>query len=482
MDKPQIQTLGELKKSDYRSRSVREEIRENMIVAIKEERVLFPGIVGYEQTVIPQLVNAILSRHDILLLGLRGQAKTKLLRCLSDFLDEWVPAIAGSSLREDPYRPILPHTRVRVQEMGEDLPVVWVHRSERFYEKLATPDANMADMIGDIDPIRASREKLDLSDERVIHFGIVPRSHRSLFCINEVPDLQPRIQVGLLNLLEEKDIQIRGFPLRLEVDVMMLFTANPEDYTNRGRIITPLKDRIASQILTHYPQNLEDSISIFVDESDKQRSKKVDLPPLVEEVIAEIAVQGRKSEHVDQSSGVSARLTIAAYEILLSNLERRSLMHHEECLVPRLCDLYALVPSISGKLELVYEGQEAGADVIAGRLISLAIKAVFTRYLPRVNDENDLWKPVTDWFNSGQQLELYESDSESHRREKLVMVNGLKDIVETELPELIESEKWLAMEMALDGLHQYSLLSKEGLGASVVYGDMFSNMMDSEGL
>lgn len=481
MEKPSIKTLGELKKSDYISRSVRDEVRENIIVALKAKRVLFPGIVGYEQTVIPQLVNAILSRHDILLLGLRGQAKTKLLRGLSDYLDEWMPAIAGTSLREDPYQPILPHTKEMVCEMGDDLPVTWVHRSERFHEKLATPDANMADIIGDIDPIRASREKLDLSDERVIHFGIVPRSHRSLFCINEVPDLQPRIQVGLLNLLEEKDIQIRGFPLRLEVDVMMLFTANPEDYTNRGRIITPLKDRIASQILTHYPKNLEDSISIFVEESDKSRSVDLELPPLVEEIIAEIAVQGRKSEHVDQSSGVSARLTIAAYEILLSNLERRYLINQEDVVSVRLCDLYALVPSISGKLELVYEGQEAGADVIAGRLISLAIKAVFTRYFPTVNDESDLWKVVTDWFNSGNQLELLENDSESERREKLKMVSGLKETIEMEMPELVDSEKWLAMEIALDGLHQYSLLSKEGLGASIVYGDMFSNMMDSEG-
>jgi magnesium chelatase subunit I len=482
MDKPQIQTLGELKKSDYVSRSVRDEVRENMIAALKQDQDLFPGIIGYEQTVVPQLVNAILSRHDILLLGLRGQAKTKLLRCLSDFLDEWMPAIAGTTLREDPYHPILPHTVEMVETMGDDLPIDWVHRSDRFYEKLATPDANMADMIGDIDPIRASREKLDLSDERVIHFGIVPRSHRSLFCINEVPDLQPRIQVGLLNLLEEKDIQIRGFPLRLEVDVMMLFTANPEDYTNRGRIITPLKDRIASQILTHYPKNLEESISIFVDESDKQRSFKIELPPLVEEIIAEIAVQGRKSEHVDQSSGVSARLTIAAYEILLSNLERRSLIYQQQDISTRLCDLYALVPSISGKLELVYEGQEAGADVIAGRLISLAIKAVFTRYFPKANDESDQWKAVTDWFNSGHQLELFEADSESQRQHKLKMVTGLKDMIDMELPDLIESEKWLAMEIALEGLHQYSLLSKEGLGASIVYGDMFSNMMDSEGL
>ena len=475
-------TLGELKEIGYKSRSVREELRDNLIVALQAKQDLFPGIVGYEETVIPQVINAILSRHDILLLGLRGQAKTRLLRGLVDYLDEWVPMIEGTTLREDPLNPILPHTLKRVAELGDDLPITWIHRSDRFYEKLATPDANMADMIGDIDPIRASREKLDLSDERVIHFGIVPRSHRSLFCINEVPDLQPRIQVGLLNLLEEKDVQIRGFPLRLDIDVMMLFTANPEDYTNRGRIITPLKDRIASQILTHYPKSLEDSISIFVQESDKARSINLNVPPLVEEVIAEVAVQGRSSEHVDQSSGVSARLTIAAYEVLLSNMEKRVLLGYDENATPRLCDLYALVPAICGKLELVYEGQEAGADVISGRLISLAIKAVFKRYFPAANDDSDLWKPITDWFNTGHQLELLDSESDEQRCQKLESVDGLKNMVNVELEGLSNSEKYLAMEIALDGLHQHALLSKEGIGSTMVYGDMFSNMMDSEGL
>jgi len=482
MNQPAVKNLGELVESGYQSRSVREEVRENLILAIQSKVDLFPGIVGYENTVIPQLINAILSRHDILLLGLRGQAKTRLLRGLVQFLDEWMPAIEGSTLREDPLNPIMPQTKERVEREGDALPIEWIHKSERFHEKLATPDANMADMIGDIDPIRASREKLDLSDERVIHFGIVPRSHRGLFCVNEVPDLQPRIQVGLLNLLEEKDVQIRGFPLRMEVDVMMLFTANPEDYTNRGRIITPLKDRIASQILTHYPDKLKDSISIFVQESDKNRSLELNVSTFVKEIIAEIAIQGRKSDHVDQSSGVSARLTIAAYEMLLSNMERRHLMSGDESIHTRLCDLYALVPSISGKLELVYEGQEAGADIVAGRLISLSIKSIFQKHFPAINDEADIWKPVTDWFNNGSQLELLDTDTHSELKIKLEKVEGLRDIIETQIIGLDESEKLLAMEIALDGLHQYSLLSKEGLGATIVYGDMFSNMMDSEGL
>jgi len=478
---PTLKTLGELKRSGYKSRSVRDELRVNLSAALQSKQKLFPGIVGYEQTVIPQVINAILSRHDILLLGLRGQAKTRLLRGLLQFLDEWMPAIEGTSLREDPLKPILPQTQARANELGDELPIVWIPRQERFYEKLATPDANMADIIGDIDPIRASRDKLDLSDERVIHFGIVPRSHRGLFCINEAPDLQPRIQVGLLNLLEEKDIQIRGFPLRMDIDVMMLFTANPEDYTNRGRIITPLKDRIASQILTHYPENLQDSIDIFMQEADAERSVEIEVSALAKEVIAEIAVQGRRSEHVDQSSGVSARLTIAAYEIMLSNMERRVLMGVDSKANNRLCDLYALVPSISGKLELVYEGQEAGADVVAGRLISLAIKAVFTRLFPDANDDSDSWKPVTDWFNSGLQLELLDSDTEATRKKKLTQVEGLSEIVELHMLDLSEDDRLLAMEVALDGLHHYSMLSKEGLGATMVYGDMFSNMMHSEG-
>ncbi|MDM7917512.1 MAG: magnesium chelatase, partial [Candidatus Eisenbacteria bacterium] len=338
--------------SGYRPRSVREEVRGNLLEAMRRRETLFPGIIGFDDSVIPQIVNGLLSRHDVLLLGLRGQAKTRILRGLARFLDEWTPVVAGSPLNEDPFHPLLAPTRRRLAEEGDRLPVAWLHRDERFQEKLATPDVTMADLIGDIDPIRASRERLDLSDERVIHFGILPRTNRGIFLLNELPDLQARIQVGLLNILEERDVQIRGFPVRLDLDLLLLFTANPEDYTNRGRIITPLKDRIGSQILTHYPRTLDEGMAITSQEADTVRSREIRVPRLYREVIDEIAREARKSEHIDQSSGVSVRLSVSGLELLVSNVERRMIQHGEEEPLPRLCDLFALLPAITGKCEL----------------------------------------------------------------------------------------------------------------------------------
>lgn len=485
MEKPSPRTLGELKASGYQPRSVRDEIRENLLAQAGGDEVLFPGIIGYEHTVEPQLLTGLLARHDILLLGLRGQAKTRLLRGLVRFLDPWVPVLEGSPLREDPMDPVLPHSRELIEELGDATPITWMSRDERFVEKLATPDATISDLIGDIDPIRASRERLDLSDPKVIHYGVVPRSHRGLFCINELPDLQPRIQVGLLNILEEKDIQIRGFPVRLQLDVQMLFTANPEDYTNRGRIITPLKDRISTQIITHYPKEREEIISIFRQEAKCSPDSKVKVPPLCEEVLAEVSIQARESDLVDQSSGVSARLAISAYEVLVAQLERRRAIYGDREEGFRLTDLYACLPAISGKLELVFEGQETGAEAVAHRLIGQAIKSVFSTYFKGVgldsgDEGSDQWAETLNWFNTGGELTLLESDPRETHREKLKGVPGLENAVKASM-DVDGIEFDLAMAMAVDGLHHFSLLGKEGLGGTVVYGDALSDMMGDFG-
>ncbi|MFH2055928.1 MAG: magnesium chelatase, partial [bacterium] len=376
------QTLGQLKKSGYRSRSVRAEMRENLIELMRAGKSRWPGIVGYERTVIPQLENAILSRHDILLLGLRGQAKSRILRQLVNLLDPRIPVIRGSLLNEDPLAPITRQSERLLAEAGDDLEIDWLSCEERYHEKLATPDVSVADLIGDIDPIKAVREKLDLSDEQVIHWGIVPRTNRGIFAINELPDLQPRIQVSLLNILEENDIQIRGFPIRLQLDLMMAFTANPEDYTNRGNIITPLKDRIASQINTHYPKNLEQAKRITAQEAWTTRDRQIEVPELLKDIIEEIAFTARESEHIDQTSGVSARLPISAYENLISNVERRAALNGDNDYSPRLCDLYAAIASICGKVELVYEGELEGPTKVAVTLIGEATRKVFERHFP----------------------------------------------------------------------------------------------------
>src|SRR5687768_7407782 len=320
-------TLGELRVSGWRPRTVKAEMRANLIARIQSGEPLFPGIVGYDKTVIPQLENAILSQHDFILLGLRGQAKTRILRQLKSFLDEWMPEIEGSEVHDDPFHPISAFARRTVAEKGDATPIAWVHRDERYKEKLATPDVSIADLIGDIDPIKAATRKLSFADEEVIHYGLIPRTNRGIFAINELPDLQPRIQVGLLNILEEKDVQVRGFPVRLPLDMLLVFSANPEDYTNRGNIITPLRDRIASQIMTHYPLTVDDGISITAQEAwtDREAGVTVEIPRLMREMIEEVAIQARKSEYVDQSSGVSARMTISLLENVVSNAERRGL-------------------------------------------------------------------------------------------------------------------------------------------------------------
>nr|MBP9874307.1 sigma 54-interacting transcriptional regulator [Haliscomenobacter sp.] len=401
-------TLGELKKSGYRPRPIKEELRSNLIAKLQGKDKVFEGIIGFDDTVLPDVERAVLSRHNVLLLGLRGQAKTRIARLLIHLLDEYVPVVEGSELNDDPLHPISRYALDKIAEMGDDTPVSWIHRSERYVEKLATPDVSVADLIGDVDPIKAATLKLPYSDERVIHFGLVPRAHRSIFVINELPDLQARIQVSLFNILQEGDIQIRGFKLRLPLDIQFVFTANPEDYTNRGSIITPLKDRIESQILTHYPKTIDISRQITQQEAQlaEDQKKRVRVPDLLQVLLERIAFEARESEYVDEKSGVSARLSISGYENLVSTAERRSLINGEPQTVARITDFWGVVPAITGKVELVYEGEQEGPYSVAIHLLGHAIKKLFLTFFPdpdklRKGREKDPYGVVRAWFAGG---------------------------------------------------------------------------------
>ena len=384
MQQPTSRTLGELKESGYKNRSVKHEIRENLIQSIQQKQQIFKGILGYEDTVIPDVERALLSRHNILFLGLRGQAKTRMAREMVNLMDEWMPVVEGSEINDNPFAPISLYARNLIDEKGDETPIAWMHRSERYGEKLATPDVSVADLIGDVDPIKAANLRLSFADERVIHYGIIPRSHRGIFVINELPDLQARIQVSLFNILQEGDIQIRGFKLRLPLDILFIFTANPEDYTNRGSIVTPLKDRIESQIITHYPKTIELSKAITEQEADvlAEQLQRVVVPDLCTMLVEQIAMEARKSEYVDQKSGVSARLTISAFENLISTAERRALKENSKRTIVRISDFIGVMPAITGKIELVYEGEQEGPTNVAFRLIGQAIRSLFTQYFP----------------------------------------------------------------------------------------------------
>ncbi|MCX6143667.1 MAG: sigma 54-interacting transcriptional regulator [Ignavibacteriales bacterium] len=376
-------TLGELRRSGYKVQAVKDEIRNNLIRKLEKREPLFPGIIGYGQTVVPSIVNAILARHDILLLGLRGQAKSRIVRQLPSLLDEYVPFIKGCEINDNPFKPVCKRCNDLLKERGEDLEIEWLHRDRRFGEKLATPDVTIADLIGDVDPIKAAAQRLHYSHEGAIHYGIIPRTNRGIFAINELPDLQPRIQVGLFNIMEEKDIQIRGFNIRIPLDLMIVFTANPEDYTNRGNLITPLKDRIDSQILTHYPRTIEDAIKITEQEAWVHRDgQNVQIPYYFREIIEQTAFEARKSEYVDQKSGVSARFTISAMENLVSNAERRAILVGDRTIVPRICDLAHALPGMTGKVELVFEGEQEGPAEVSKALVGKAVREVFKRYFP----------------------------------------------------------------------------------------------------
>ncbi|TVR42669.1 MAG: magnesium chelatase [Planctomycetota bacterium] len=482
------QTLGALDAAAYPARSVRAEMRRNLIAHLRAGRALFPGIRGYDDTVLPGVIHAILARHDLILLGLRGQAKTRLARGLIDFLDPLLPVIAGLPLREHPLAPLSPAGKSLVAEAGKDTPIEWLEPGQRYGEKLATPDVSIADLIGDIDPLKAAHRGLDLSDEEVIHYGIIPRTNHGIFCINEVPDLAPRIQVGLLNILEEQDIQIRGFPLRLPLDVMMVFTANPEDYTNRGSIITPLKDRIASQVLTHYPSDIQQAAAITADQSWLDRGEdlpQVQITPLFAEIIEGIAFAGRRSEYVDQRSGVSARLSIAARELLASQVERRLMLCEGAAPRARIVDTLQLVPAITGKVELVYEGEQEGSVKVARHLIGESLKAAFDRRFPAplehrrgaADEEHGPYSPILRWFAEGRSLELSDHSDERGHELALHAVDGLGALVAQYHPDVDPVSAVELMELAIEGLAQYSLLAKEDSAYGAQYVDMLSNMM-----
>ena len=414
-----VKTLGELKKQGYKTRSIKEELRENLIKNIKDGKASFTGIHGYDETVIPQLERAILSQHNINLLGLRGQAKTRLSRLMVQLLDEYMPVIKGSEINDDPLNPISRFGNELIAEMGDETPVGWIHREQRFYEKLATPDVTISDLIGDIDPIKAANLRLSYADERVIHFGMIPRANRSIFVINELPDLQSRIQVALFNILEEGDIQIRGFQVRLALDLQFVFTANPEDYTNRGSIVTPLKDRIGSQILTHYPDSIAIAREITTQEASLQDTRicMIHIPDLARDLVEQIGFEARRSEYVDSKSGVSARMSITAYENLLSTAEHRCIASGSEQTSIRFVDVMGMIPSIIGKVELVYEGEQEGAAFVAERLIGSAAKSIFDNYFPAIKklkreEEKDPYEAVLQWFFEQSSFELMDDGTE----------------------------------------------------------------------
>ena len=492
-----IKTLGELKQSGYKSRKIKDEIRENLIRKIKAKEETFHGVLGYEETVIPDTERALLSRHNILFLGLRGQAKTRMARQMIDLLDEYIPTVAGSEINDDPFHPMSRYAKDMIAQHADDTPIYWVHRSERYGEKLATPDVSVADLIGDIDPIKAANLKLSFADELVIHYGIIPRSNRGIFVINELPDLQARIQVALFNILQEGDIQIRGFKLRMPLDIMFVFTANPEDYTNRGSIVTPLKDRIQSQILTHYPKTIDTSLAITEQEADvlDEQVQRVQVSDVVKRIIEQVAFEARTNEYVDKKSGVSARLTIAAYENVISTAERRAIIQGEEQTQVWLSDLMGIIPAITGKIELVYEGEQEGPFQVAVNLLEKAIRTQFVNYFPnpelakkkratgkpsqqkKAEDENP-YKAIIRWFDGGNHLDLMLEIKDEARLQSLYKVSGLHSLVKQHFPNLTEMQNGLLMEFVLHGLAAYSLISKKMLEGRIEFKDLVGSMMN----
>jgi len=478
-----IKTLGDLKASNYKSRSIKDEMRENLITGLQNGSNPFEGIIGYDETVIPELQTSILSRHNIILLGLRGQAKTKIARLMINLLDEYLPIIDGSELNDDPFNPLSVIAKQIIKEEGDNTKIKWIHRNERYTEKLATPDVTVADLIGDVDPIKAASLKLPYSDERVIHFGLIPRSHRSIFVINELPDLQARIQVALFNILEERDIQIRGFKIQLPLDIQFVFTANPEDYTNRGSIVTPLKDRIDSQILTHYPKSTHHSRQITEQEANLAEEQKtfVNSGDVLNELIELIAFEARESDYIDSKSGVSARLTISAYENLISTAERRKIINNEKQAQLRISDLFGVIPSITGKIELVYEGEQEGPYKVAQILIGKAIKNYFGKMFPspdnlKKTESENPYLPIIKWFQSGNKLDLLNDLSNEEYKKKLNEIPCLNEVVKKYSTKDNTDSKLLLMEFVLFGLSEHSLLSRFRLENGVQFKDMLSTM------
>ncbi len=484
-------TISELKNSGYSVQTVKDEIRNNLIRKLRNNEQLFPGIVGYETTVIPAIVNAILAKHDIILLGLRGQAKTRLIRQFPSLLGDFIPTIKGSEINDNPFAPVSKFGADQIAKFGDETEIEWIHRDQRFSEKLATPDVTIADLIGDIDPIKAATQRLHYSHEGAIHFGLIPRSNRGIFAINELPDLQPRIQVGLFNILEEKDIQIRGFNIRIPLDVFLVFTANPEDYTNRGSIITPLKDRIDSQILTHYPKTIDDAIDITEQEAwVKRGDRMLHLPHYFKEIIESIAFEARKSEFVDQKSGVSARLTIAAMENLVSNAERRAILLKDRNIIPRICDLPHALPGITGKVELVFEGEQEGSIKVGKALVGKATREIFKKYFPdplqkqkrapqgQEQKDKSEYAPIVSWFEAGNVIAVADDMPFNAYYAELNRVPGLYHLTQKYF-KLDANDQFgvaSAMEFVLDGLHQNSKIAKDEADHLTQYKDMVGSI------
>lgn len=486
-----IKTLGELKKSGYQHKTIKEEIRQNLIAKLQKGEDSFAGIIGYEETVIPDVERALLSRHNILFLGLRGQAKTRMARLMTALLDDFIPVVAGSEINDDPFQPISKYARNLIDEKGDATPIEWLPRNARYGEKLATPDVSVADLIGDIDPIKAANLRLNFADEGVIHYGIIPRSNRSIFVINEIPDLQARIQVALFNILEEGDIQIRGFKLRMPLDILFVFTANPEDYTNRGSIVTPLKDRIESQILTHYPKTIETALLITEQEAAIHADQKglVKMSDLVKRLIEQISFEARNNEYVDKKSGVSARLSISAYENALSTAERRALINHEKETQVWISDLSGIIPSITGKIELVYEGEQEGPYQVAMNLLDKAIRSQFIKYFPNPEAskkkrntsqgaEESPYRSVQNWFDKGNNVNIFFHQSDSEKIQQLYKVDGLHALVKKFYKQANEKEAALLMEFVLYGLASYSLISKKLMEGKVEFKDLMGSMLN----
>src|SRR5271156_1956780 len=459
-------TLGALRASEFTptrlARSVKDELRENLIAKLRDsaktQTPLFPGIVGYEDTVVPQIVNAVLSKHNFILLGLRGQAKSRILRSLTTLLDPHCPYIAGSEIRDNPYAPISKFSRDLIARMGDETPIAWMTPDDRFVEKLATPDVTVADLVGDIDPIKAARSNQDLGSELTMHYGLLPRANRGIFAINELPDLAGKIQVALFNIMQEGDVQIKGYPVRLELDVVLAFSANPEDYTARGKIVTPLKDRIGSEIRTHYPETIEEGMAITAQEAWSDRgATKITIPQYLREVIEQVAFSAREDKKVDKRSGVSQRLPISTLELVVSNAERRALLHGEKLVVPRVSDLYAAMPGITGKLELEYEGEMRGADVVVRDLIRAAIGKIFDKYFSATNTQQ-----IEQWFNLGGTVRIDDDQPSQAILEELKQIQGLfpqlspVSVKGSDAPEVAVA----AAEFLLEGMYAHKRLSR----------------------
>jgi magnesium chelatase subunit I len=469
MANPLPATLGALRSSDYTperlARSVKDELRENLICRLRTKETIFPGIVGYEDTVVPQIVNAILSRHNFILLGLRGQAKSRILRALTTLLDPHTPYVAGSEIRDNPYAPISKYSRDLIARLGDETPIAWIAPEDRFVEKLATPDVTVADLVGDIDPIKAARSNQDLGSELTMHYGLLPRANRGIFAINELPDLAGKIQVALFNIMQEGDVQIKGYPIRLELDVAIVFSANPEDYTARGKIVTPLKDRIGSEIRTHYPESLDEAVAITEQEAwtarsyaaDNDQIQRIHIPHYIRQIVEQIAFVAREEKKVDKRSGVSQRLPISTMELVVSNAERRALLHDEELVVPRVGDIYAALPGISGKIELEYEGEMRGADTVIREIIRTSVASIFDQYFAATNTQQ-----IEQWFNLGGTVQLNDAQPASGSLAELQQIQGLFEklsplkINGKSEPEIAVS----AAEFLLEGMTAHKRLSR----------------------